>query len=50
MKKGEEKDESPFAKDLKGDESDESSIVKEKEVVNREEKDKSCCQRLKGRY
>ena len=37
VKKGEEKDESPMAKDLKGDE----SIAKEKEFVNREENDRN---------
>ena len=44
----EEKDRSSVAKDLKED-SDESSIEKEKEVKKGEEKDKSHCQRLKGR-
>ena len=37
VKKGEEKDESPMAKDLKGD----KSIAKEKEFVNREENDRN---------
>ena len=45
VKKGEEKDESPMAKDLKGDE----SVVKEKEFVNREKNDrKPIVKDLKG--